>query len=145
LVKTAADEQAEALLAREARWLRALESVRELEGQVPRVLEEGTSPGGRRYLVVSMLPAMGRAAVAANVLASTEYRGIVVRRYYADLLHRGASSAEVSGWVTMPLLTFTAMSVSSMSGSHRSSSSTSRLMSLSDLMISLHRSLPPHG
>jgi hypothetical protein len=59
LVKTAADEQAEALLAREAHWLRALESVPELEGQVPRVLEEGTSPGGQRYLVVSMLPAGG--------------------------------------------------------------------------------------
>jgi hypothetical protein len=56
LVKTAADEQAERLLAREARWLRALEAVRELEGQVPRVLEEGTSPGGRRYLVISMWP-----------------------------------------------------------------------------------------
>ena len=58
-MKTAADEQAEALLAREARWLRALEGVRELEGQVPRVLEEGTSPGGQRYLVISMLPAGG--------------------------------------------------------------------------------------
>ena len=59
LVKTAADEQAELLLAREARWLRELEEVRELEGQVPRVLEEGTGPGGRRYLVISMLPARG--------------------------------------------------------------------------------------
>ena len=58
-MKTAADEQAAALLAREARWLRALEGVRELEGQVPRVLEEGTSPGGCRYLVISMLPAGG--------------------------------------------------------------------------------------
>ncbi len=57
LVKTAADEQADLLLAREAHWLRELEEVRELEGQVPRVLEEGTSPLGRRYLVISMLPA----------------------------------------------------------------------------------------
>ncbi len=57
LVKTAADEQADLLLAREARWLRELEEVRELEGQVPRVLEEGMSPLGRRYLVISMLPA----------------------------------------------------------------------------------------
>ena len=59
LVKTAADEQAEALLAREARWLRELETVRELEGQVPRVLEEGTSAHGRRYLVVSIPPTGG--------------------------------------------------------------------------------------
>ena len=59
LVKTAADEQAERLLAREARWLRELEEVHELEGQVPRILEEGRSPGGRRYLVISMLPAGG--------------------------------------------------------------------------------------
>ena len=59
LVKTAADHQAELLLAREARWLRELEEVRELEGQVPRVLEEGTGPGGRRYLVISMFPARG--------------------------------------------------------------------------------------
>jgi len=56
LVKTAADEQAEKLLVREARWLRELEEVQELEGQVPRVLEEGTAPGGHRYLVISMLP-----------------------------------------------------------------------------------------
>ena len=59
LVKTAADEAADKLLAREARWLRELEQVRELEGQVPRVLEEGTSPAGRRYLVISMWPARG--------------------------------------------------------------------------------------
>src|SRR5258706_11160944 len=37
--------------------------------------------------------------------------------------------------VTTPLLTVTAMSVASMSGSHRSSPSTSRLMSLSDRML----------
>ena len=52
---------------------------------------------------VGMLPAMGRAGVAAGFLASAEYRAGVVRRYYAELLHRGASSAEVDGWVSMPL------------------------------------------
>lgn len=59
LVKTAADEAAERLLAREARWLRELETVESLEGQVPRVLEEGTSPAGCRYIVISMWPARG--------------------------------------------------------------------------------------
>src|SRR5438874_6230029 len=57
LVKTAADEAADALLARESRWLRELEGVDTLEGQVPRVLDEGTSANGRRYLVISMWPA----------------------------------------------------------------------------------------
>jgi hypothetical protein len=59
LVKTAADEAADALLAREARWLHELEEVHELDDQVPRVLEEGTNPAGRRYLVISMWPAHG--------------------------------------------------------------------------------------
>ncbi len=59
LVKTAADEAADALLAREARWLHEFEEVRELDDQVPRVLEEGTNPDGRRYLVISMYPAHG--------------------------------------------------------------------------------------
>ena len=59
LVKTAADAAADALLAREARWLRELEALDTLEGQVPRVLDEGTSANGRRYLVISMWPARG--------------------------------------------------------------------------------------
>jgi len=59
LVKTAADDAADALLAREARWLHELEEVRELEHQVPRLLEEGTNQAGRRYIVISMYPARG--------------------------------------------------------------------------------------
>jgi hypothetical protein len=59
LVKRAADEAAERLLAREARWLRQLESVERLEGQVPRVLEEAPSPAGCSYIVISMWPARG--------------------------------------------------------------------------------------
>ena len=59
LVKTATDEAADRLLAREARWLRELEAVDTLDGQVPRVLDEGTGANGRRYLVISMWPARG--------------------------------------------------------------------------------------
>jgi hypothetical protein len=62
------------LLAREARWLRALEGVRELEGQVPRVLEEGTSPRGCRYLVISMLPAGGDAQGETRAFTSDHAR-----------------------------------------------------------------------
>jgi hypothetical protein len=54
LTKTAVDESGDRLLAREARWLRELEAVPELEGQIPRLLEEGTAADGRRYLVVSV-------------------------------------------------------------------------------------------
>ncbi|HET7364549.1 MAG TPA: hypothetical protein VFJ70_13355 [Burkholderiales bacterium] len=59
LVKRAADEAAERLLAREARWLRELEEVESLDGQVPRVLEEAPSPAGCSYIVISMWPARG--------------------------------------------------------------------------------------
>ena len=59
LVKTATDGQGDAALAREAQWLRELEQVSELDGQVPRLLEEGTNPDGRHYLRVSIAPAHG--------------------------------------------------------------------------------------
>jgi hypothetical protein len=66
LVKTAADAAADALLVRESRWLRELEEVRELDDQVPRVLEEGTNPAGRRYIVISMYPARGETRAFTN-------------------------------------------------------------------------------
>jgi hypothetical protein len=59
VVKTAVDERAGRRLQREARWLRELESVAELDGQVPRLLDEGTDADGRAYLVVSALPETG--------------------------------------------------------------------------------------
>lgn len=60
LVKKASDAQADRLLAREAQWLRELEEVPELEGHVPRLLDEGlTSPEGRRFLVMTMVPPRG--------------------------------------------------------------------------------------
>jgi hypothetical protein len=59
LVKTAADSDGDCQLAREAHWLRELAGIRGLEGQVPRLLEEGTDAQGRRYLVVSVAQGTG--------------------------------------------------------------------------------------
>jgi hypothetical protein len=59
LVKTATDAQTALRLAREALWLRELAAVRELDGQVPRLLEEGFKPDGRRYLVVTVAQGTG--------------------------------------------------------------------------------------
>ena len=56
LVKTSTDARTDAALAREAQWLRELEAIPELDGQVPRLIEEGTGAGGRRYLVLSVAP-----------------------------------------------------------------------------------------
>lgn len=66
LVKTAGDERAGRILRREAKWLRELESVPELEGQVPRVLDEGTDPDGRAYVVISALPGSESRAFTEN-------------------------------------------------------------------------------
>jgi len=59
LVKTAADELGDRQLAREAQWLRELADVRELDGQVPRLLDEGTNAEGRRFLVMSVAQGTG--------------------------------------------------------------------------------------
>jgi hypothetical protein len=59
LLKKASDAQADSLLAREAQWLRQLEAMPELEGHVPRLLDEGTGPEGRRFLVMTMVPPHG--------------------------------------------------------------------------------------
>ena len=59
LVKTASDEAGDRQLAREAQWLRELADVRSLEGQLPRLLDEGTNAKGRRFLVVSVAQGWG--------------------------------------------------------------------------------------
>ena len=66
LTKTATDASSDARLAREAKWLRELEGVRTLEGQVPRLLEEGTDAQGRRYLIVSLANAGGETRAFTN-------------------------------------------------------------------------------
>jgi hypothetical protein len=59
LVKTASDEAGDRQLAREAQWLRELADVRSLEGQLPRLLDEGTNVQGRRFLVMSVAQGWG--------------------------------------------------------------------------------------
>jgi hypothetical protein len=54
LVKTAQDANAARRLAREALWLRELGEVRSLEGQIPRLLEQGVDQAGRDFLVVGI-------------------------------------------------------------------------------------------
>jgi hypothetical protein len=59
LVKTATDAETAARLAREALWLRELAEVDSLEGQLPRLIEQGTNAEGRPYLVVSVASTAG--------------------------------------------------------------------------------------
>lgn len=59
LIKTATDAETARRLAREALWLRELGSVRSLEGQLPRLIEQGTDAAGRPYLVIAVYPGAG--------------------------------------------------------------------------------------
>jgi hypothetical protein len=59
LVKTATDAAAARRLAREAQWLRELGDVRSLEGQLPRLIEQGIDASGRDFLVVGIQPGLG--------------------------------------------------------------------------------------
>ncbi|MGE5131175.1 MAG: hypothetical protein ACM3IK_16195 [Sphingomonadaceae bacterium] len=59
LAKTAMASSADATVRREAGWLEMLPSIEPLAGQVPRLLDEGVTPEGRRYLVVSAAPSTG--------------------------------------------------------------------------------------
>ena len=56
LVKASTDDRGDRRLAREAEWLRELAAEPTLEGQLPRVLEEGWRDG-HRYLVLSLAQA----------------------------------------------------------------------------------------
>ncbi len=56
LAKIAMGHRADAAVQSEAGWLRTVGQVPEVKGQVPRLLEEGTTDGGRRYLVSSVAP-----------------------------------------------------------------------------------------
>jgi hypothetical protein len=54
LVKTATGAAAARRLAREALWLRELAEEESLEGQIPRLLEEGVDAQGRPYLMLEV-------------------------------------------------------------------------------------------
>lgn len=56
LVKIALVSTADEKVAAEASWLKELETIRKLAGQVPRLLAEGAAPNGRRYLVTTLSP-----------------------------------------------------------------------------------------
>ena len=59
LVKTATDADTARRLAREALWLRQLNAVKSLEGQVPRLIDSGTDPKGMPYIVLGIQPGTG--------------------------------------------------------------------------------------
>jgi hypothetical protein len=72
LIKNAENEQGDRLLAREARWLRELENVPGLEGQIPRLLEEGVRDDGHRFLILG-LPQAASLAKAGETRALTNH------------------------------------------------------------------------
>jgi hypothetical protein len=66
LVKTATDDEAARRLAREALWLRELGDVPSLEGQLPRLIEQGTDAAGRPYLVLGIHQGSGETRAFTN-------------------------------------------------------------------------------
>lgn len=66
LIKTATDANAARRLAREALWLRELGEVPSLEGQLPRLIEEGVDAQGRPYLTIGIQEASGETRAFTN-------------------------------------------------------------------------------
>jgi len=66
LVKTATDAIAAKRLARDALWLRELGEVPTLEGQLPRLIEEGVDAQGRPYLTIGIQEASGETRAFTN-------------------------------------------------------------------------------
>lgn len=56
VAKVSLHASADAVVAREAQWLRTLGAAPTTEGFVPRLLDDGALPGGRRYIVMTALP-----------------------------------------------------------------------------------------
>jgi hypothetical protein len=79
LMKHATDEAGDRLLVREARWLRELEGVAALDGQIPRLVEEGTGEDGRRFVVVA-LPTAAALGSSGETRSFTDSHGRFLAR-----------------------------------------------------------------
>jgi hypothetical protein len=90
LVKTATDDAAARRLAREALWLRELGEVRSLEGQLPRLIEQGTDGAGRPYLVIGGIQA-GTAETRAFTTGHARFLATLgkARFHAAEFEHSG--------------------------------------------------------
>jgi hypothetical protein len=91
VVKTAVDARSDRLLAREAKLLRELEAVDELDGQVPRLVGEGVAPDGRRYLILDVPPQAGVTATRAFTRGHARFLAILGKARFR------ATDFEVSG------------------------------------------------
>lgn len=69
LAKVAMAQSADPLVNGEARWLKELAGLRPLAGQVPRLVAEGATLSGRRYLVTTLAPGtrQSRALTSAHL------------------------------------------------------------------------------
>jgi hypothetical protein len=89
LAKVALVESADAMVAAEAGWLREIEALEGLVGQVPRLLAEGAVESGRRFLVTSLSP---------SARVTTDFTPA-----HADFLARlGRSRMEIQRFETSP-------------------------------------------
>lgn len=77
LAKIALVPSADVMVTTEAGWLRQLEGVPELAGQIPRLIAEGETPEGRRYLVTSLAPSTR--ATAAFTPTHARFLGLLAR------------------------------------------------------------------
>src|SRR5688572_29014819 len=66
LIKTATDATTAKRLAREALWLRELGEVPSLEGQLPRLIEEGIDDQGRPFLTIGIQETSGETRAFTN-------------------------------------------------------------------------------
>ncbi|HSC93939.1 MAG TPA: phosphotransferase [Burkholderiales bacterium] len=88
LAKIALASSADPQVRAEAGWLRTLERCPDLAGQVPRLLAEGDTADGRRYLVTNLAPGTGTST--AFTAAHEKFLGLLAR-VGTETLEFGAS------------------------------------------------------